>query len=112
MPDFIVLRLVPAAPLGQMHVFDDGAYIGIDPIATNTVNSRVDGLVSQLNNLQVKLNFQQAALGQVSDVAANLKLTFINALASGQGGSIGQQGRGFVPRAPVMLAFALSQSGG
>lgn len=57
-------------------------------IATNTVKSRVDGLVSQLNNLKVKLNFQQAALGQVSDVAANLKQTFINALASGQGNGV------------------------
>ncbi len=28
-------------PLGQMHVFDDGAYIGIDPIATGTVNLSV-----------------------------------------------------------------------
>ena len=41
-----------------------------------------------LNNLQVKLNFQQAALGQVSDVAANLKQTLINALANGQGEGI------------------------
>jgi flagellar hook-associated protein 3 FlgL len=57
-------------------------------VATTTVKSRVDGLVSQLNNLQVKLNFQQAALGQVSDVAANLKQTLINALASGQGDGV------------------------
>src|ERR1700761_6763401 len=57
-------------------------------VATNTVKSRVDGLVGQLNNLQVKLNFQQAALGQVSDVAANLKQTLTNALASGQGDGI------------------------
>ncbi len=26
------------APLGQMHVFDDGAYVGINPIAADTVN--------------------------------------------------------------------------
>ena len=57
-------------------------------VATNTVKSRVDGLVSQLNNLQVKLNFQQAALGQISDVAANLKQTLTNALASGQGDGV------------------------
>ena len=57
-------------------------------VATNTVKARVDGLVSQLNNLQVKLNFQQSALGQVSDVAANLKQTLMNALANGQGDGI------------------------
>jgi flagellar hook-associated protein 3 FlgL len=57
-------------------------------VATNTVKARVDGLVSQLNNLQVKLNFQQTALGQISDVAANLKQTLMNALANGQGEGI------------------------
>jgi len=57
-------------------------------IATNTVKARVDGLVSQLNNLQVKLNFQQTALGQISDVAANLKQTLMNALANGSGAGI------------------------
>lgn len=59
-----------------------------DLVATNTVKSRVDGLVSQLNNLQVKLNFQQSALGQISDVAANFKQTLINAMASGQGDGV------------------------
>jgi len=57
-------------------------------VATNTVKARVDGLVSQLNNLQVKLNFQQSALSQVSDVASNLKQTLMNALANGQGDGI------------------------
>jgi flagellar hook-associated protein 3 FlgL len=57
-------------------------------VATNTVKARVDGLVSQLSNLQVKLNFQQSALGQVSDVAANLKQTLLNALANGQGDGV------------------------
>lgn len=57
-------------------------------VATNTVKARVDGLVSQLNNLSVKLNFQQSALGQISDVAANLKQTLTDALASGQGDGI------------------------
>lgn len=28
----------PAAPLGQMHVFDDGTYIGVNPITPDTVN--------------------------------------------------------------------------
>jgi flagellar hook-associated protein 3 FlgL len=59
-----------------------------DLVATNTVKSRVDGLVSQLSNLQVKLNFQQTALGQVSDTAAALKQTLINALANGQGDGV------------------------
>jgi 2-polyprenyl-6-methoxyphenol hydroxylase-like FAD-dependent oxidoreductase len=26
------------SPLGEMHVFDDGAYVGIDPVAPDTVN--------------------------------------------------------------------------
>ena len=57
-------------------------------VATNTVKARVDGLVSQLNNLQVKLNFQQTALGQISDVASNLKQTMLNAIASGSGDGV------------------------
>lgn len=57
-------------------------------VATNTVKARVDGLVTQLNSLQVKMNFQQAALGQISDVSANLKQSLTNALASGQGDGI------------------------
>ncbi len=57
-------------------------------VSTNSVKSGVDGLVNQLNQLQVKLNFQQSALGQVSDVAANLKQTLTNALASGQGDGV------------------------
>lgn len=32
---------MPAPPLGQMHVFDDGAYIGMDPIEAGTVNLSV-----------------------------------------------------------------------
>lgn len=28
----------PAAPLGQMHVFDDGAYVGINPVTAGIVN--------------------------------------------------------------------------
>lgn len=57
-------------------------------VATNTVKAQVDGMVSQLNNLQVKLNFQQTALGQISDVAANLKQTMLNAIASGSGDGV------------------------
>ena len=29
---------MPVAPLGQMHVFDDGAYVGLNPIRANLVN--------------------------------------------------------------------------
>ena len=57
-------------------------------VATNTVKARVDGLVTQLNSLQVKVNFQQASLGQISDVAASLKQTLTNALANGSGDGI------------------------
>ena len=78
-------------------------------IATNTVKSRVDGLVSQLNNLQVKLNFQQTALGQVSDVAASVKQTLMNALASGQGDGIMSDLNSFFSQAAQALN---SQYGG
>jgi flagellar hook-associated protein 3 FlgL len=57
-------------------------------VATNTVKAKVDGMVSQLNDLQVKLNFQQTGLTQISDVAANLKQTLTDALASGQGDGV------------------------
>lgn len=57
-------------------------------VATNTVKSQVDTLVSQLNNLNVQLNFQQSALTQVSTVASNLQQTLTNALASGQGDGV------------------------
>jgi flagellar hook-associated protein 3 FlgL len=57
-------------------------------IATQTVKARVDGMVTQLNNLKVKMNFQQSAVQQVSDVASQLKNSLTNALASGQGDSI------------------------
>ncbi len=30
--------LRPTQPLGEMHVFDDGAYVGINPVAAGTVN--------------------------------------------------------------------------
>jgi flagellar hook-associated protein 3 FlgL len=54
-------------------------------VATNTVKSRVDGMVDQLGQLQVKLSFQQTALGQVSDVATSLTQSLTNALATGSG---------------------------
>jgi len=78
-------------------------------IATNTVKARVDGLVSQLNNLQVKMNFQQAALGQISDVADSLKQTLTNALASGQGDGIMSDVQSFFSQAAQALN---SQYGG
>jgi 2-polyprenyl-6-methoxyphenol hydroxylase-like FAD-dependent oxidoreductase len=30
--------LCPTAPLGQMHVFEDGAYVGINPVSATTAN--------------------------------------------------------------------------
>jgi flagellar hook-associated protein 3 FlgL len=78
-------------------------------ISSNTVKARVDGLVSQLNNLSVKLNFQQTALGQISTVAANLKQTLINALASSQGDGIMSDVQSFFSEAAQALN---SQYGG
>jgi flagellar hook-associated protein 3 FlgL len=72
-------------------------------VATTTVKSRVDGLVSQLGQLNVKLNFQQAALGQISDVAANLKQTLTNALASGQGDGVMSDVQSFFSQASQAL---------
>jgi flagellar hook-associated protein 3 FlgL len=72
-------------------------------VATNTVKARVDGLVSQLNNLQVKLNFQQTALGQVSDVTGNLKQTLMNALASNQGDGVMAQVQAYFSQAAQAL---------
>lgn len=72
-------------------------------VATNTVKARVDGLVSQLNNLSVKLNFQQTALGQISDVAANLKQTLTAALASGQGDGVMASVQSFFSQAAQAL---------
>jgi flagellar hook-associated protein 3 FlgL len=54
-------------------------------VATNTVKARVDGMVDQLNQLQVKVNLQQTALGQVSDLSNQLQQSLTNALSSGQG---------------------------
>lgn len=72
-------------------------------VATNTVKARVDGMVSQLNNLQVKMNFQQAALGQVSDVAANLKQSLTDAIASGQGDGVMSDVQSFFSQAAQAL---------
>jgi flagellar hook-associated protein 3 FlgL len=57
-------------------------------VATNTVKSQVDTMVSQLNNLSVKMNFQQAAVEQISTVATSLTGSLTNALASGDGTSL------------------------
>jgi flagellar hook-associated protein 3 FlgL len=72
-------------------------------VATNTVKARVDGRVTQLNNLQVKMNFQQAAVQQVSDVASDLKNSLTNALANGQGDSIMNDVQSFFSQAAQAL---------
>lgn len=72
-------------------------------VATNTVKARVDGLVGQLNSLQVKMNFQQASLGQISDVAGNLKQTLTNALANGSGDGIMNDVQSFFSQASQAL---------
>jgi flagellar hook-associated protein 3 FlgL len=72
-------------------------------IAAQTVKSRVDGMVSQLNSLQVKMNFQQSAVEQVSDVASQLKNSLTNALATGQGDSIMNDVQSFFSQAAQAL---------
>jgi flagellar hook-associated protein 3 FlgL len=52
-------------------------------VATQSVKTRVDGLVSQLNQTSTALTFQQTALSQVSTVASSLQQALQNALATG-----------------------------
>jgi flagellar hook-associated protein 3 FlgL len=72
-------------------------------IATNTVKARVDTMVGQLNTLGVKLNFQQAAVEQVSTVATSLKNSLTNALAAGDGSSIMSDAQSFFSQAAQAL---------
>lgn len=72
-------------------------------IATNTVKARVDTMVGQLKNLTVKMNFQQASVEQVSTVAASLKNTLTNALASGDGSSLMNSVQSFFSQAAQAL---------
>lgn len=72
-------------------------------IATNTVKARVDTLVEQLKSLTVKMNFQQTAVSQVSDVAAGLKNSLTNALASGNGDSVMSDLQSFFSQAAQAL---------
>jgi flagellar hook-associated protein 3 FlgL len=72
-------------------------------VATNTVKARVDGLVGQLSALQVKMNFQQASLGQISDVAGDLKQSLTNALANGSGDGIMNDVQSFFSQAAQAL---------
>jgi flagellar hook-associated protein 3 FlgL len=72
-------------------------------VATNTVKARVDGLVDQLNSLQVKMNFQQASLEQISDVAGKLKQSLINALANGSGDGVMNDVQSFFSQAAQAL---------
>jgi flagellar hook-associated protein 3 FlgL len=72
-------------------------------VATNTVKARVDGLVTQLSSLQVKMNFQQASLEQISNVAANLKQSLTNALANGSGDGIMNDVQSFFSQAAQAL---------
>lgn len=60
-------------------------------VATNAVQSQVTSLVNNLGTLSVKLNLQQAAVQQVSDVASQVQLALTNALASGSGDGLMSQ---------------------
>jgi flagellar hook-associated protein 3 FlgL len=72
-------------------------------IATNTVKARVDTMVGQLKNLNVKMNFQQASVEQISTVAASLKDSLTNALASGDGSSLMNSVQSFFSQASQAL---------
>jgi flagellar hook-associated protein 3 FlgL len=72
-------------------------------VATNTVKAQVDTMVSQLSSLTVKMNFQQAAVEQVSTVASSLKDSLTNALASGDGSSLMSDVQSFFSQAAQAL---------
>jgi len=57
-------------------------------IATQSVKTRVDGLVSQLQQTGVQLTFQQSALSQISSVAQSLQQTLLNAQGAGTGDNL------------------------
>ena len=54
-------------------------------VATQSVKTRVDGLVGQLTETGTKLTFQQTGLGQISTVAQSLKQAVTEALGVGTG---------------------------
>lgn len=60
-------------------------------IATQSVKSRVDGLVSQLNQTGVQLTFQQTALGKISDIAQQLQQAVTTAQGVGTGDTLMSQ---------------------
>ncbi len=57
-------------------------------IATQSVKTRVDGLVNQLNQTGVQLTFQQSALSQVSSIAQTLQQTLLTAQGAGTGDNL------------------------
>lgn len=57
-------------------------------IATQSVKTRVDGLVNQLQQTGVQLTFQQSALSQVSSIAQTLQQTLLTAQGAGTGDNL------------------------
>ena len=57
-------------------------------IATQSVKTRVDGLVNQLQQTGVQLTLQQGALGQISSIAQSLQQTLLNAQGAGTGDNL------------------------
>ena len=64
-------------------------------IAAQSVKTRVDGLVEQLNGLDVKLQAQQLSLESLSDSAQGLKDAIAGALASGRADGLMNQVQNF-----------------
>jgi flagellar hook-associated protein 3 FlgL len=60
-------------------------------VAAQSVKTRVDGLVSQLNQTSVQLTFQQSALSQISTVAQSLKQALTSAEGNGTGDTLMSQ---------------------
>ena len=56
--------------------------------AANTLKTRVDGLVTGLKNLGVKLDSQNLALTEVSDASQGARTAIANAVASGSGAGL------------------------
>lgn len=80
-------------------------------IATQSVKTRVDGLVSQLQQTGVQLTLQQGALSQISSVAQSLQQTLLNAQGAGTGDNLAAQVQSLFSQAAEALN-AQSADGG
>lgn len=68
-------------------------------VAAQSVKTRVDGMVDQLQGLGVRLDAQQLAVGSVSDAASGLREAIGSALASGRADGLMNEVQGYFGQA-------------